>query len=80
MDKIAEGRRVFDIEIQAMEKMRDALDDTFVEILDLVTNCKGKVVITGMGKPGHIGTKMAATFASLGTPIFFLTSRRSHAW
>lgn len=72
MDKIAEGRRVFDIEIQAMEKMRDALDDTFVKILDLVTNCKGKVVITGMGKPGHIGTKMAATFASLGTPSFFL--------
>lgn len=72
MDKIAEGRRVFDIEIQAMEKMRDALDDTFVQILDLVTNCTGKVVITGMGKPGHIGTKMAATFASLGTPSFFL--------
>lgn len=72
MDKIAEGRRVFDIEIQAMEKMRDALDDTFVKILDLVTNCTGKVVITGMGKPGHIGTKMAATFASLGTPSFFL--------
>ncbi len=72
MDKIAEGRRVFNIEIQAMEKMRDALDDTFVKILDLVTNCTGKVVITGMGKPGHIGTKIAATFASLGTPSFFL--------
>lgn len=72
MDKISEGRRVFDIEIDAMTKMRDALDDTFIKVLDLITNCKGKVIITGMGKPGHIGTKMAATFASLGTPSFFL--------
>jgi len=72
MDKLVEARRVFDIEIEAMEKMRDALDETFIKVLDLVTNCKGKVVVTGMGKPGHIGTKMAATFASLGTPSFFL--------
>lgn len=72
MDKISEGRRVFEIEIDAMTKMRDALDDTFIKVLDLITNCKGKVIITGMGKPGHIGTKMAATFASLGTPSFFL--------
>ena len=40
--------------------------------MDVVTGCKGKVVITGMGKPGHIATKLAATFASLGTPSFFL--------
>lgn len=72
MDKLAEARRVFNAEIEALEKTRDALDDTFVHILDLVTNCKGKVIITGMGKPGHIGTKIAATFASLGTPSFFL--------
>ena len=72
MDKLAEGRRVFDIEIEALKKTRDALDETFVKILDVVTGCKGKVVITGMGKPGHIATKLAATFASLGTPSFFL--------
>lgn len=72
MDKLAEARRVFDIEIGALEKTRDALDETFVKILDLVTGCQGKVIITGMGKPGHIGTKIAATFASLGTPSFFL--------
>jgi arabinose-5-phosphate isomerase len=72
MDKLAEGRRVFDIEIKALEKMRDSLDDTFVHILDAVVACKGKVVVTGMGKPGHVGTKIAATFASLGTPSFFL--------
>ena len=72
MDKLAEGKRVFDIEIEALRRTRDALDNTFVEILDLITNCKGKVVVTGMGKPGHIANKLAATLASLGTPAFFL--------
>lgn len=72
MDKLAEGKRVFDIEIEALKKTRDALDGTFVTILDLITNCTGKVIITGMGKPGHIATKLAATFASLGTSAFCL--------
>lgn len=72
MDKLAEGKRVFNVEIKALEKTRDFLDDTFVQILDYVTNCKGKVIITGMGKPGHIAAKLAATFASLGTPSFCL--------
>lgn len=72
MDKLAEGRRVFDVEIEALQRTRDALDSTFIKILDLVTGCKGKVIITGMGKPGHIATKVAATFASLGTPSFYL--------
>lgn len=72
MDKLAEGKRVFDIEIDALKKTRDALDNTFVEILDLITVCQGKVIITGMGKPGHIAAKLAATFASLGTPAFHL--------
>ena len=40
MDKLTEGRRVFDIEIEALKKTRDALDDTFVKILDLITNCE----------------------------------------
>ena len=72
MDRLAEGKRVFDIEIAALEKTRDALDDTYLQILDIITNCEGKVVITGMGKPGHIAAKLAATFASLGTPAFRL--------
>lgn len=74
MDKLAEGKRVFDIEIEALQKTRDALDSTFVKILDLVMGCSGKVIITGMGKPGHIATKLAATLASLGTPSFCLQS------
>ena len=48
MDKLAEGMRVFDIEIEALRRTRDALDYTFVEILDFITECKGKVIITGV--------------------------------
>lgn len=72
MDKLKEGKRVFDVEIEALKKTRDILDETFVEILDLITDCKGKVIVTGMGKPGHIAAKLAATFSSLGTPSFRL--------
>lgn len=72
MDILTEGKRVFDVEIEALEKTKEALDNTFVNILDAVQTCKGKVIFTGMGKPGHIATKLAATFASLGTPSFYL--------
>jgi arabinose-5-phosphate isomerase len=72
MNILTEARRVFDTEMEALKKTRDALDEIFVEILEMITNCKGKVVITGMGKPGHIASKMAATMASLGTPAFCL--------
>ena len=71
-DSLAEGKRVFDIEIEALKRTRDSLGDSFLEILDLIVNCNGKVIMTGMGKPGHIATKIAATFASLGTPSFYL--------
>jgi len=72
MDILAEGKRVFDIEIQALEKTKAILDGTFVEILENISHCSGKVIITGVGKPGHIATKLAATFSSLGTPSFYL--------
>lgn len=72
LNKIEEAKKVFDIEIEALKKIRDEIDDTFVKILDLITNCEGKVVVTGMGKPGHIAAKIAATLASLGTPAFHL--------
>ena len=67
-----EARAVFDKEILALEKTRDAIDEHYEEILRLIVNCRGKVVVTGIGKPGHIGAKIAATLASLGTPAFFL--------
>lgn len=72
IDILEEGKKLFDVEIQAMEIVKNALDERFVEIVKLICHCTGKVVITGMGKPGHIGTKIAATMSSLGTPSFFL--------
>ena len=72
MDKLSEAKKVFDIEIEALKKTRDSLDETFISILDEVSKCEGKVIITGIGKPGHIAQKIAATFSSLGTPSFYL--------
>lgn len=72
MNKIEEARKVFDKEILAVTKTRDVLDETFETILDLITGCQGKVILTGMGKPGHIAKKLAATFSSLGTSAFYL--------
>lgn len=72
MDILAEGKRVFDYELKALTETRDALDETFVKILRQITQCSGKVVVTGMGKSGHIAAKIAATFASLGTSSFYL--------
>ena len=72
VDKLTEGKRVFDVEIEALKRTRDSIDEIFIQILDLITKCKGKVIVTGIGKPGHIGRKIAATFASLGTSSFYL--------
>ncbi len=72
MDTLSMGRQVFDTEIEALQKTRDSLGETFEEILRTIIQCEGKLIITGMGKPGHIAAKMAATFASLGTPAFRL--------
>ncbi len=66
------ARRVFDVEVAALHTIRDRLDDGFVSALDLLQTCRGKVVITGMGKSGIIGRKIAATLTSTGTPAVFL--------
>lgn len=71
-DVCAEAQAVFDKEIEALRKTRDSLGEDFEKLVELVLNCRGKVILSGMGKPGHIGTKMAATLASLGTPAFFM--------
>src|SRR5215210_4032299 len=66
------GRRVLDIEARAVQALGQRLDGGFSEAVDLLYRCKGKVVISGMGKSGLIGQKIAATMASTGTPSFFL--------
>lgn len=71
-DVIGEARSIFDKEIEALEKTKAALGPDFENLAQLVLNCRGKVILTGMGKPGHIASKIAATLASLGTPAFFM--------
>jgi arabinose-5-phosphate isomerase len=66
------GRRVLDIEARAVQALVQRLDSGFSEAVDLLYRCKGKVVVSGMGKSGLIGQKIAATMASTGTPSFFL--------
>ncbi len=71
-DIIKEGKNVFNIEIESLKKVSENLDKNFEKIVNEINNCKGKIIFTGMGKPGHIAKKLAATFASLGTPSFCL--------
>ena len=60
------------IEQHALEVLASQIDERFNQACEIILQCKGRVVITGMGKSGHIGRKMAATFASTGTPSFFM--------
>jgi arabinose-5-phosphate isomerase len=69
---LAEGRRVLRIEARAVQTLVDRLDVEFAKAVDLLLRCKGKVVVSGMGKSGLVGQKIAATMASTGTPSFFL--------
>jgi arabinose-5-phosphate isomerase len=71
-DTLASARRVLRIEAQAIEDMLARLDERFHDAVELLFACKGRVVVTGMGKSGLIGRKVAATFASTGTPASFL--------
>ncbi|GAA4350401.1 KpsF/GutQ family sugar-phosphate isomerase [Kangiella taiwanensis] len=64
--------RVISIESQAVSALAQQLNDDFVAACQRLLDCKGKVVVIGMGKSGHIGGKMAATLASTGTPAFFV--------
>ena len=64
---LAEGRRVLEIEARAVQSLVDRLDAKFAKAVDLLVQCKGKVVVSGMGKSGLIGQKIAATLASTGT-------------
>lgn len=66
------ARRTMDKEIEALRMMEDELNGNLSKALDLMQNTKGRVIVTGMGKSGHIGSKIAATLASTGTPSFFV--------
>ena len=64
--------RVLRIEAEAIGELIPHLDAAFVRACELILDCRGRVVVTGMGKSGHVGRKIAATLASTGTPAFFV--------
>lgn len=71
-EMIATARRVLTIEAEALQALAARLDGTFEAAVELMLNCSGRVVISGMGKSGLVCQKIAATMASTGTPAFFL--------
>ena len=71
-DYIDVANRVLDIESAAIKDLKGTLNKSFVEACEACGNCKGKIIVMGLGKSGHIADKIAATFASTGTPAFFI--------
>jgi arabinose-5-phosphate isomerase len=72
MDSLSIAKRVLKTEADAVHALIGKLDGSFEKAIDIIYNAKGRVVVTGMGKSGLIGKKIAATLASTGTPAFFL--------
>jgi arabinose-5-phosphate isomerase len=66
------AKEVLNIEAAGIVSLIDRLDDRFIQAIELLNNCRGKVVVTGLGKSGLVCRKIAATFSSMGTPSFFL--------
>lgn len=69
---LASGVNVFRAESKALAMQADELNGEFIDAVKAITSCTGRVIVSGMGKSGHIARKMAATFASTGTPSFFV--------
>ena len=69
---IISAKRTIDKEVEALRMMEGELSENLTKALDLMQNTKGRVIVTGMGKSGHVGFKIAATLASTGTPSFFV--------
>ncbi len=72
LDIIEEGRQAIKIEIEGLERVRQRLDHQFEQAIHLILSSKGRVILTGIGKSGLVGRKIAATLASTGTPSIFL--------
>ena len=71
-DLLESAAKVLKREVEGIEALHSLLDDNFLKALQILSNIKGRLVICGMGKSGHIGHKIAATMASTGTPAFFV--------
>ncbi|MGZ3493071.1 MAG: KpsF/GutQ family sugar-phosphate isomerase [Thermodesulfobacteriota bacterium] len=72
MDILKEAKRVLNVEARSILDLVERIDENFSRAVELLYDCKGKVVLMGMGKSGLVGRKISSTFASTGTPSFFL--------
>jgi len=72
VDYVGDMKTVFETEINALVKLKDSLGNNFAEAVKMILECQGRVIVTGIGKSGHIGKKIVATLASTGTPSLFL--------
>ncbi len=66
------AKEVLQIEADSVQELKNRINEDFEKAIDILYNCKGRVIVTGMGKSGHIGRKIAATLSSTGTPSYFL--------
>lgn len=69
---ITSAVKTIQTEIEGLKSLLDFFGENYINAVDLILNCKGRIIVSGMGKSGHIANKIAATFASTGTPSFFI--------
>ncbi|MAK60611.1 MAG: KpsF/GutQ family sugar-phosphate isomerase [Ponticaulis sp.] len=74
VDRQKEARRVIELEVDGMKQLADNLPVDFEDVVDLILGCEGRLIVSGVGKSGHIGCKISATLASTGTPSQFVHS------
>ncbi|HAQ35583.1 MAG TPA: KpsF/GutQ family sugar-phosphate isomerase, partial [Alphaproteobacteria bacterium] len=69
---IAAGRRVIEMERDALDTLAGAIDGAFADVVAMASGLKGRLICAGIGKSGHVARKIAATLASTGTPAYFV--------
>ena len=77
---IISAKQSANIQINELKKIKKVFNKSFINAVDLILSCKGKVIFAGIGKSGLIARKISATFSSVGIPSFFLPSFRGFAW
>ena len=70
--EIKTGKKVVEVEIEALKMLKKRISKDFSDVVNLLFLCKGKIVISGIGKSGHIASKIASTLSSIGSPSFYI--------
>ena len=73
-NSITIGKNVIDLQIKALKKLKNAVDNNFLRVVNIISNCQSKIIICGVGKSGIIASKISATLASVGTPSFTVSA------